>query len=339
MSTVALAARMVLAVVFLTAGVGKLMDLPGSRQAMRDFGVPRPLADLGGVLLPLAELGTVAALVIRPSAQWGAVAAVLLLLGFMAGIANALRVGITPDCHCFGQIHSAPAGRGTLIRNGVLAAIGVLAIVTGPGAALDTWVSDHSAAVLAAIGLGAIAAVAAVYAGQLWLQARKLREDLSTAQRMAAGAPPGLPVGTPAPDFALASVEGATVTLQDLRGADKPVLLVFASPWCGSCLELFPSLRRWQQTLSERLTIAVVSTGSPKENELLTEEHGLEQVLLQDKGELIESYRIRGTPTAVLINSEGRVANVPAESVYGIEPMVRLVLREGSAAMVEGSLV
>jgi hypothetical protein len=61
-------------------------------------------------------------------------------------------------------------------------------------------------------------------------------------------------------------------------------------------------------------------------------------VLLQENDEAISRYRIRGTPTAVLINVEGTIASLPAESVFGIEPMVRLVLREGDIATPQGSL-
>jgi uncharacterized membrane protein YphA (DoxX/SURF4 family)/peroxiredoxin len=330
MGTAVLAARIVLAAVFLTAGVGKLFDLQGSRQAMRDFGVPANFSRIGGVLLPLLEIAAGIALIFVPTARWGGAVALALLLGFIAGIANALRHGIAPDCHCFGQIHSAPAGRGTLARNGVLALLAALVVVNAPGAALDAWVSAHSPAVLVAVGLGIAVAVLGVVAAQLWLEARKLREDLGSAQRMAAGSPPGLPIGVPAPAFALASTDGPTVTLDDLRSHGRPILLVFASPWCSSCLALFPNLRRWQQTLAGRVTIAVVSSGSVDENAPLFEEHALENVLLQESSELIESYRIRGTPTAVLVNSDGTIGSIPAESVFGIEPMVRLVLRSGA---------
>jgi peroxiredoxin len=323
---------MVLAAVFLTAGVAKLFDLQGSRQAMRDFGVPARLSGAGGLLLPIAEIAAAVALIFVPSARWGAAGAFVLLFGFTAGIANALRHGIAPDCHCFGQIHSAPAGRGTLIRNAGLAAIAAFAVIKAPGPALDSWVAARSAAELVAVGLGVAAGVLALFAAQLWVEARHLRRDLGSAQRMAAGAPPGLPVGVPAPEFALQSVDGETVTLEGLRERRLPILLVFASPWCSSCLDLFPNLRRWQQTLAQRLTITLISSGTVKDNQLLFREHGLENVLLQEQSELIESYRIRGTPTAVLVNVDGTIGSIPAESVFGIEPMVRLVLRDESAS-------
>ena len=53
MGVVVLFARLLLAAVFLVAGIAKLADLAGSRQALRDFGVPARLANPFGVLLPL----------------------------------------------------------------------------------------------------------------------------------------------------------------------------------------------------------------------------------------------------------------------------------------------
>jgi peroxiredoxin len=181
--------------------------------------------------------------------------------------------------------------------------------------------------VLALVTVGLAACTA-----QLYFRVRRLDEDLQAARLMAAGAPPGLPLGASAPDFSLASVDGATVTLEELRGRGRPVLLVFASPGCGSCLQLFPSIRRWQHTLSERLTIAVISAGAAKDNEALADTYGLDTVLVQAKGELLQGYRIRGTPSAVLVTVDGTIGSIAAESMFGIEPMVRRVLRAGATA-------
>src|SRR6266550_3919213 len=123
MALALLTARVLLAAVFLVAGLAKLADLAGSRQALRDFGVPAVFASPFGTLLPLAELAVAVALVPPVSAWWGALGALALLLLFVVGIGYNLARGRTPDCHCFGQLHSAPAGWPTLARNGILAAI------------------------------------------------------------------------------------------------------------------------------------------------------------------------------------------------------------------------
>src|SRR5215203_514364 len=118
-----LVARVLLVSVFIVAGVTKLADRAGSKKALVDFGVPASLAAPLGILLPLAELAVAAALILTSSAWWGAVGALVLLLLFVAGIAANLARGHKPDCHCFGQLYSAPAGWSTLVRNGVLAAM------------------------------------------------------------------------------------------------------------------------------------------------------------------------------------------------------------------------
>ena len=65
MTLLLLCARLLLALVFLVAGLAKLADLAGSRQALRDFGVPARLATPLGTLLPLAELVVAVALLLH----------------------------------------------------------------------------------------------------------------------------------------------------------------------------------------------------------------------------------------------------------------------------------
>jgi uncharacterized membrane protein YphA (DoxX/SURF4 family) len=104
-----LIARLLLVLVFAVAGASKLADRAGCRRAVTDFGMPASLAAPLANLLPLAELAVAAALIPPSTAWWGALGALALLLLFVAGISLNLAHGHQPNCHCFGQLHSARA--------------------------------------------------------------------------------------------------------------------------------------------------------------------------------------------------------------------------------------
>jgi uncharacterized membrane protein YphA (DoxX/SURF4 family)/thiol-disulfide isomerase/thioredoxin len=336
MTTVVLGLRVVLAVVFLTAGVGKLRDLKGSRQAMRDFGVPERAVGIAGTALPLAELAIGLALIFRPTARWAALAALLLLVLFIAGIGRALARGEQPDCHCFGQVHSEPVGRMTLARNALLAACAAVVVVYGSGPAVDTWVSARSPSVLVAIAACICAIALAAYAWSVRRELHRVSRDLDLARKAASFRRGGLPVGYNAPVFALPDLENEQVTLTTLLEHGKPVLLMFMGSGCGPCVAMMPRVREWQQTLSERLTIAVLSSGTAEQNSIF-EEHGLEHVLLQGGMEVADQYGVSSTPSAVFISHDGKIASHPGVSEFAIEPLVRLALRDGVDAPLTSS--
>src|SRR6266699_727526 len=159
MSLVLLLARLVLAFIFVVAGLAKLADLAGSRQALRNFGVPAALANPFGMLLPVAELAVAGALILPFSAWWAALGALALLLLFVVGIGYNLAHGRTPDCHCFGQLHSTPAGWPTLMRNLLLAAFAGFIVGFGyanAGASITDWLSTLAIAQRIEVGVAAL---------------------------------------------------------------------------------------------------------------------------------------------------------------------------------------
>src|ERR1700689_2127288 len=150
-------ARLGLAAVFFVAGVAKLADRPGTRQALANFDVPPRLAGPLLLLLPAAELAAATALVFPTTARWGAAGSLLLLALFVVGLTRVLRRGEAPDCHCFGQLHSKPASQSTVARNVVLAIPAAYVALTGPGPSLTSWVASTNATDLWLIAIGALA--------------------------------------------------------------------------------------------------------------------------------------------------------------------------------------
>jgi methylamine dehydrogenase accessory protein MauD len=318
-----LVARLLLASLFAVAAVGKLADRAGSKQAMVDFGVPTPLAAPLGVLLPLVELTVAAALIPTSTAWWSALGALTLLLLFVGGIGANLARGRKPDCRCFGQLRSEPAGLKTLARNVVLAAVAGFIVWRGygnAGASAIGWLAAFSTAQVAGLVVGL--AVLGVVAAQCWILLHLLRQYgrlLVRVESLEEGPPAeGLPVGETAPDFELPDLEGETLTLESLRGRGKPVVLLFTDPDCGPCKELFPDVGRWQEEHSDKLTIAVVSRGQPDENATMASEHGLSNVLMQEKWEVLHAYRAGATPSGVLIGADGTIGSRMFEGLYTV---------------------
>src|SRR5215211_1927828 len=351
MDAALLIARLVLAAVFIVAGLAKLSDLKGSRKAITDFGLPEVLASPLALLLPLAELGVGAALIPASSAWWGALGALGLLLLFLVGISINLARGRKPECHCFGQLHSAPAGWKTLARNGVLAAVAGFVLWEGyegggAGPSAISWLGALSAAQLLAL-LGGVV-VLALLAGQWWFLVHLLRQNGWLLVRLEAveasiatggsvapsqnGTPvrqaEGLPVGSEAPDFNLSGLHGETLTLEALRSSDKPVMALFTDPGCGPCNAMLPDVGRWQEEHAQKLTLALISRGEVEENKTKAQEHALKNVLLQKDWEVSESYEVEGTPSAVLISTDGKIASPVAEGAEGIRGLLSYAVGE-----------
>ena len=340
MDTLAVVARSILAAVFAVSGIAKLLDRAGTREAVKGFGVPGAAVGAIAAALPVAECAAAAALLPGTTARAGAFGALGLLVAFMAGISVNLAQGRRPDCHCFGQIHSAPVGPSTLVRNVVLAAgAGIVAFGAGPdaGGSIADAIGDLNAA-------GAVIAVAAVAAAvsALVLLARRKSGLLTGAPADAsAQRPAGPPVGSAAPEFSLPTTRGGTVALADLLGRRKELLLVFFSPSCGPCIRIAPELARWQEEFADRITVAVLSTGSPETVDKNATTQEISEVLVDEHGSVAKLYSTRGTPGAVRIDAGGVVVSEYAAGeaaigdllleVFGVTELVAAAAEEKDA--------
>jgi peroxiredoxin len=174
--------------------------------------------------------------------------------------------------------------------------------------------------------------VAGVAAGALVLGGR--RPAAAAEQPSARPAVPherrGIPLGQPAPDFELRAACDAPASLASLRRAGVPVVLTFLDGGCGSCQELHPHLQRWQVTLSERVAIAVIMSGGAEAARALCTDYGVQNVLVDDSDEpLWRAYRMPGTPSAVAVASDGRVASAAVRGPDALEELVRQTIRGG----------
>lgn len=129
MEAVGRAAAVILAVVFALAAIAKLRRRPATTASFWDLRLPAP-ATLA-VAVPMVEALVAALLVAQP--RVGAALALALLAGFSMVLVRAVAAGAEVPCACFGSTAQRPVSTRELMRNGVLAALAVLATGAGPG--------------------------------------------------------------------------------------------------------------------------------------------------------------------------------------------------------------
>ena len=106
------AARLVVGAVLLAAGALKVTSLPLSAFAVRAYQLlPYDVAGYVGYALPVVELLVGALLVAGLFTRWAALAAAVLMAGFVIGMAWAWASGLAIDCGCFGGGGPTEAGR------------------------------------------------------------------------------------------------------------------------------------------------------------------------------------------------------------------------------------
>jgi peroxiredoxin len=145
----------------------------------------------------------------------------------------------------------------------------------------------------------------------------------AAAQPAAAPSPAqgALTLGTAAPDFRLPDLKGRFHTLADYKG--KPSVFLFFNPDCGFCTQLAPRLRDLPESAPQ---VVVMTRGNKEANKKIARENGWNvDVLLEPNWEVATSYRTNATPTAYLIDAEGRIASSLGVGVDGVMQLTRML--------------
>ncbi len=134
--------RLALGALLLAAGVAKLTDRAGTRQAVAEYEVlPPAAANAFAALLPWVETSLGVLLLLGLATSAAAALAVPLFLSFAAAISVNLARGRSFDCHCFGSLQNDEIGPAALARALVLA-LAAFAVAAGASSfgALDALV-------------------------------------------------------------------------------------------------------------------------------------------------------------------------------------------------------
>ncbi|WP_340199010.1 TlpA family protein disulfide reductase [Ascidiimonas sp. W6] len=131
--------------------------------------------------------------------------------------------------------------------------------------------------------------------------------------------------GTPASEFALKDEQNNEVALNDFKG--KKVLVVFSQEGCGYCEQFYPVLNEFTAQSHPGLEVVMMQLNSSSEaNKAFKANKKINIPVLAATEEELINYRIKGTPTSVLINEEGIV--VGSRNVLNMEELIAFVEAE-----------
>jgi thiol-disulfide isomerase/thioredoxin len=113
----------------------------------------------------------------------------------------------------------------------------------------------------------------------------------------------------PAPEVGFTDTAGNPAAFADFKG--KLLLVNLWATWCQPCLREMPSLEKLQVSQGDQLTVAAISEdrGGAKVVEPFVAKLGLDKVkiYLDPKSEVGHAFAVRGLPTTVVIDAEGKL--------------------------------
>lgn len=287
---------------FMTAGAIKAYDRHFFENALSKFGFQGKIPSFLSNFLPIWELILAILFLVDKTSFIGGIAIVSTLSVFTVFLTSHLIKGNKFTCNCFGNFYQKPATWMAVVRNMTLAGVSVLIIWYDNKFDIGQQFATFPTSVALAEGW------------LLWVAFNKLKEKKSRIQLFGEK--------VKAPEFNLLATNGNTVSLKGLIQIGNPVLLVFLDPACGPCEVLMPYLAAWEKELSHSLTIQLIGNRSLEENRVKAARYGISQIAVQNGQEVSNSYKISGTPGAVLITPQGDLAT---GGINGADDIIRFV--------------
>ncbi|MFN0099142.1 MAG: TlpA family protein disulfide reductase [Gemmatimonadaceae bacterium] len=140
----------------------------------------------------------------------------------------------------------------------------------------------------------------------------------------------GVDVGAKAPDAALETLDGRTVTLAEtIKG--KVAVLEFWATWCSVCKELEPRMEAAQKKHATNVVfvgVAVSANQSVERVRRYTSQHLGGFVHLYDrKGDAVGEYDVPATSYVVVVNRTGTVVYAGVGGTQDIEAAIQKALK------------
>jgi peroxiredoxin len=136
-------------------------------------------------------------------------------------------------------------------------------------------------------------------------------------------------VGKRAPDVALNTLEGKTVTLSALAG--RVVVLDFWATWCAPCVKMVPRLNAWHRTFAAK-GVVIIGIAEDEEDDVraFAKETKLDySVVLDPAQDALRKYQPQGLPMMAIIDKSGviRFAEAGAGELDQVEKMLTALVK------------
>ena len=159
-----------------------------------------------------------------------------------------------------------------------------------------------------------------VVAAMLFAAGRAVAADDSTALK-----------GQPAPDFALKTLDGKDVKLSDMKG--KVTVIDFWATWCPPCRKSLPHIQKIAtdgELAKKGLYVWAVNAQETNEKaEPFMKENKYTFTVPMDRGgAAMNSYRVTGIPTTVVVGRDGIIKEVFVGFGEGSEEMLDKAVKQ-----------
>ncbi|HEY5264924.1 MAG TPA: TlpA disulfide reductase family protein, partial [Steroidobacteraceae bacterium] len=119
-------------------------------------------------------------------------------------------------------------------------------------------------------------------------------------------------LSTAAPPLVLKTIDGGTIDLGSLYGK-KAVYLKFWATWCVPCRQQMPHFEHAYESSGTDLAVIAIDVGfndSIAAIQTYRRRLGIKMPIVFDDGRLARAFRVRVTPTHVVIGRDGRIQYV-----------------------------
>jgi len=309
---------------FILAGVSKLRSPDAVSAAFTTLQTPKLLdRRFFTVALPLAEalLGLAWMFTYGVPRLFVGVITILVLVVFTWLLISAIRRDEQGSCNCFGALgDDARITYWSVARNSTLIALTAIAALLSPNrsSVFAETLSGAPAWTLALLLGWTVILVALLIRRVAALTPTRVAEPEAPAT--GADQPRGSEMGAPIPSAELVNDQGITIPLTRL-GRGAPVMLIFVSANCSSCLPVMRHIDEWQKILGP-LPIRVATSSRP--DELEAAHPGISRYACYGASGARTALSVTKNPAAVVLG-DINLPVIASPVAYGLDEIDRLV--------------